>query len=240
MRTVLMSLCLLSTQALAIDPFSATFDVSRNNKALGTMEMTLRETSPGSFEFASRTEGTEGMAGFLSASIEERSQLQRGAAGYATTRYRYQQKMVGRKRERSLDVAADGAIAEREKDDRWSYRASNPVLDRHAAVLGVAEKLADGANVGSVLSIDVALRGEVSPWRFLVVGHETIQTGSGKIATIRVERVRDNPNRKTVSWHAPSYQYLPVKVEQTEPDGETMASVLKRFVPANAPARPPQ
>lgn len=220
---------LVTTASFASEPFSAGFDVSRNGKALGTMEMSLTETTPGNLEFVSRSEGTEGMAGLLAATIEERSWLRRSEFGFATIRYRYVQKMVGRKRERALDITDDGKIVESERDDQWNYRASGDVLDRHAAVLGVAKKLAAGASKGSVLSIDVAMRGEVEAWRFLVVGHETVQTSYGEVDAVRVERIRANANRHTVSWHSPRHSFMPVKVEQTEPDGELLTTVLKRF-----------
>ncbi len=76
-----------------------------------------------------------------------------------------------------------------------------------------------------MFDLPVASKGKIESWRFLVVGTEEIQTGNGRISAVRVERVRENSERKTVSWHASAYRYLPVKVEQIEPDGERLVSI---------------
>lgn len=216
-------------QAMAVEPFQASFAVSRNGKALGTLQMTLTQPRPGEALFVSRTEGKGGLAGFLGVTIDERSELSIAADGIRTRSYRYQQDMVGRHRSRELTVGDDGKVSESDNGKSWTYQASEPVLDRHAAVLGIAGKLAAGVPNGAVFDLPVASKGEAESWRFLVVGSEAVDTGSGTIEAIRVERVRENAERKTVSWHAADHGYLPIKVEQIEPDGERLVSVLQTF-----------
>lgn len=226
----LLGLALLSGATLAADlkPFEASFAVSRNGKELGTMAMALSAPKDGEWLFVSRTEGKGGLAGFLGVTIEERSTLTSGDSGLASTSYRYNQDMVGRHRARQLDIAG-GKATESDDDKRWSYPVEGTVLDRHSMVLGIASHLAGGVREGSVFDLAVASKGKLEEWRFLVGGTEQVDTGSGRIEAIRVERLRDNPERKTVSWHAPKYDYLPVKVEQVEPDGERLVSLLKGF-----------
>lgn len=226
-----MPLLLLASLAQAADlaPFQASFTVSRNGKDLGEMQMQLNAIQPGEWLFVSRTEGNSGLAGFLGVTIEERSQLAVTDAGLTTRSYRYQQDMFGRHRKRELAVAADGAISESDDDKSWAYASVEPMLDRHAVVLGIAARLAAGADPGAVFDVPVASKGKIEQWRFLVVGMEEIETGNGRISAVRVERVRENSDRTTVSWHSPANAYLPVKVEQTEPDGERLTSVLKSF-----------
>ena len=214
--------------AASVDPFQASFTVSRNGKDLGVMRMQLRERSPGELEFVSRTEGKQGLAGFLGVTIEERSILRQDESGLASLSYNYQQDMFGRHRSRKLNVVG-GAVSESDDDKAWSYEVPEPVLDRHVAVLGIATRLGDGVANGSLFDLPVASKGKLESWRFLVVGPEEIDTGNGRIRAIRVERVRENADRKTVSWHAPEFGYMPVKVEQLEPDGEQLLSVLQKF-----------
>jgi hypothetical protein len=215
--------------AVAIEPFQASFAVSRNGKELGIMKMTLTAARPDEWLFVSKTEGKGGLAGLLGVSIDERSELTVGESGMATRSYRYRQDMVGRHRSRELSVAADGSVSEVDNGKNWKYKADEAVFDRHAVVLGIAAKLAGGVPDGAVFDLLVASKGEVENWRFLVVGNELVETGNGRLEAIRVERVRENSERKTVSWHAVDYNYLPVKVEQIEPDGEQLVSVLQRF-----------
>ncbi|MFO1494167.1 MAG: DUF3108 domain-containing protein [Lysobacterales bacterium] len=221
---------ILLAQTLAAEPqaFEATFTVSRNDKALGQMQMKLSPAGSG-WQFVSRTEGNKGLAGFLGVTIEERSTLRLLGDRLSTERYRYQQDMIGRHRSRSLEVGADGKIAETDNDDHWQYHSQAPLVDKHAVVLAIAERLTAGADAGTVFDIPVASKGKVESWRFLIAGRESISTGTGQIDTVRVERLRENSDRKTVSWHAAAYGYLPVKVEQVEPDGERLVSLLEHF-----------
>lgn len=226
---IALALLVASTAPAAnINPFEASFTVSRNGKDLGVMHMQLSEAAPGELLFVSRTEGNKGLAGFLGVTIEERSQLHQDESGLASVSYSYQQDMFGRHRARKLSIA-DGAITESDDDDTWNYAAPGAVLDRHVTVLGIAARLSDGIDNGSLFDLPVASKGKLESWRFLVVGPEEIDTGNGRISAIRVERVRENADRKTVSWHAPEFGYLPVKVEQIEPDGEQLLSVLQKF-----------
>ncbi len=229
----LLGLTMLFTASVAvageIAPFSASFTVSRNGDALGHMQMRLSQVSDTEWAFVSRTEGEKGLAGFLGVTIEERSRLLRGEAGFATAGYSYQQKMVGRNRKRELSRGTDGSISETDGDDSWNYSASGQVYDRHSSVLGIAEHLASGPTKGAIFDLPVASKGKLEKWRFLVVGEEEIQTGNGRKNATRVERMRENSDRKTISWHAADFGYLPVKVEQTEPDGEKLTSVLDSY-----------
>jgi len=223
-------LCAAQISAAAdIAPFDAAFTVKRNGDALGHMQMRLTNAGDGQWDFVSRTEGDKGLAGFLGVTIEERSRLQRDDKGFSTIRYDYEQKMVARNRKRSLTRAADGAISESDGSDRWTYRSAYAVFDRHSAILGIADRLAKGPDQGVIFGLPVAAKGELETWRFLVVGPEEIETGNGRMSAIRVERMRENSDRKTVSWHAAEFSYLPIKVEQTEPDGEVLTSVLDSF-----------
>jgi len=226
----LILLCAASVASAAeISPFSATFTVSRNGDALGHMKMQLSRSGENEWSFVSRTEGEKGLAGFLGVTIEERSRLIVDKNGFSSVGYGYQQKMVGRNRKRELTRDADGSIRESDGDDSWNYSVPGPMFDRHSVVIGIAQHLAKGPDKGVIFDLPVASKGKLEKWRFLTVGSEEIETGNGRQSAIRVERMRENSDRKTVSWHAADFAYLPIKVEQTEPDGENLSSVLDSF-----------
>lgn len=215
--------------AAAPAPFEADYTVSRNGKALGDMRSRLTRAGDATLVYRSVTEGRNGLAGLLGVRIEEESHLGVDGSGLRSSAYRYRQEMVARKRERTLRIEADGRVTETDNDRRWQYTASGAALDRHSVVLAIAARLCEGVSEGVVFDLPVADKGEVEPWRFLVSGRERIDTGKGSVDAIRIERVRKDSERKTVSWHAPEMDFLPVKVEQVEPDGEVLLSVLQRY-----------
>jgi hypothetical protein len=228
--TLLAAFALSAEAGLAAPvPFEADYTVSRNGKPLGDMRSRLSRAGDSAMVYHSVTEGRNGLAGLLGVRIEEESHL--GVAGdvLQSSAYRYRQEMVARKRERSLKIEADGQVSERDNDRQWQYTASGGALDRHSVVLAIALRLREGAGDGVVFDVPVADKGAVEPWRFLVAGRERIDIGQGAVDTIRIERVRKDSQRKTVSWHAPEMDFMPVKVEQVEPDGEVLLSVLQRY-----------
>jgi hypothetical protein len=223
---LLASVCAAGTP---LAPFSASYVVQRNGKDLGSMRMTLAAAGEGRWQFESHTRGTSGMASLLKVSIQEQSTLRYEQGSYVSEAYRYQQDMLGRHRSRDFQRGADGSIAERDNDKYWRYTASGPVLDRHAVVLAIAEALRDGAVLQGEIALPVVSKGKVESWRFRVAGEESVDTALGALRAVRVERIREDSKRTTVSWHAPQHAYLPVKVEQVEPDGERLVSVLSRM-----------
>lgn len=215
--------------AAAPAPFEADYTVSRNGKALGDMRSRLTRAGDATLVYRSVTEGRNGLAGLLGVRIEEESHLGVDGNGLRSSAYRYRQAMVARKRERTLRIEADGRVTETDNNRRWHYTASGAALDRHSVVLAIAARLREGVGEGVIFDLPVADKGEVEPWRFLVSGRERIDTGKGSVDAIRIERVRKDSERKTVSWHAPEMDFLPVKIEQVEPDGEVLLSVLQRY-----------
>jgi hypothetical protein len=228
--TLLAAFALSAEAGLAAPaPFEADYSVSRNGKSLGDMRSRLTRAGDEALVYRSVTEGRNGLAGLLGVRIEEESHLTVDAAGLSSSAYRYRQEMVARKRERTLRIEPDGRVTETDNDRKWEYKSTGGALDRHAVVLAIAARLREGLGDGVIFDVPVADKGSVEPWRFLVAGHERIDTGNGPADTIRIERVRKDSGRRTVSWHAPEMDYLPVKVEQVEPDGEVLTSVLQRY-----------
>lgn len=215
--------------ASALEPFEASFAVSRNGSAMGVMSTRLSSPGEGRWQYVSTTEGQGGMAGFLGARIEERSELSLSGAALQTVRYQYRQKIGPRTRQRSLQQLGADQWVETDNRKSWQFTESAAVLDRHAVVLALAQALAQDAENGRVIELLVADKGEAENWRFKVGSMEPVATGKGEVRAVRVERLRADSKRKTVSWHDPDRQYLPIQVEQTEPDGEHMRSVLQTF-----------
>lgn len=70
------------------------------------------------------------------------------------------------------------------------------------------------------MTYSVADDGDYDHDRFAVIGEETLKTPMGEMATLKVEKVRDEDSkRETLMWFAPELDYLLVQLVQVEPDG---------------------
>lgn len=76
---------------------------------------------------------------------------------------------------------------------------------------------------------------KISTYVYSFEGEETIETKMGKLATIHLMRVGAEGEKKTELWLALDYQYVPVKIRETDKQGkvyELLASSLKTKLPA--------
>lgn len=63
---------------------------------------------------------------------------------------------------------------------------------------------------------------------FRRVGTSKLKTPAGNYDVIRIDRIHDDKGRATSFWLAPSLNYLPIKVSQTN-DGMTMTMTLSKL-----------
>ena len=107
----------------------------------------------------------------------------------------------------------------RDGDKQYTLNFEAGVMDRHTVVLALAHELRAGRHE---LRFRVADKGEVQTHQYRHAGNERVRVPAGTFETIRVERVRDNPGRVTTTWLAPELGYMPVRIEQREPDGDVI------------------
>jgi len=218
--------------ASAVTPFEGEYAVFENDKRIGTAKLSLQMTGKNRFTFLTDTEGDRGLAGFLGAEIHERSDLERVDGRLRSRHYWYEQNVAFRTRKRVIGFDYDKQVASEDDGKNPSrYAIGKHVFDRHAVVLGLAEELAQAKPGQPIVSLSpsVAHKGEVSAWQFQVLAKETVVTGEGSVETLKVQRMRANKERVTSSWHAKRWGYLPVRIEQVEPDGERFRMELLRW-----------
>ena len=85
----------------------------------------------------------------------------------------------------------------------------------------------DKTAANTPLSYQVISRGKLKNYQFEILANERIDTALGEIETIKVRRVRKDAKRQTVFWMAPAWNYLVVKIQQREKDGEQYEMLLK-------------
>ena len=203
-------------------PYTANYEVRRNGEALGTATVTFKLLPNGRYELKSSTVGSEGLAAIAGVSVDERSIIRLAGGQPETVAYNYRQKLAWKTRERSMQVnAAGNSIASTDKDKRFSppYRAG--VLDRNAITVALMADVAAGK--AGDLEYLVPSHNDLETHVYRSASSEQIQTRLGAQRVIRVERIRESSNgRTTTLWLGQDRNFIPLRMLQKEPDGETI------------------
>ena len=214
------TLLLLASAAIAQPtPYTAEYEVLRNGKALGRGTVSLVDEGE-TWTLTSVTRVTEGLASLAGVEIVEASTLRWRDGKPETLDYRYRQQAAWKKRERDVRVDAErGLIVSREKDKSHDFDYRPYAIDRQVVALAMANDLSRGST-REKLTYRVVDRDRFGPQTYRVLGEETVATPAGTQAAVRLERTRKN-GRSTTTWLGTANGYVPVKVIQREPDGET-------------------
>lgn len=209
-------------QAAMPRPYTARYDVLRNGQRLGEATVVLRSVGEGRAEFSSSMAGTEGLAAFAGANVEERSVVRWHQGAPETVSWDFRQKAAWKTRERSLRVDAGARRIEgRDRDERFSPPYRPGVLDRNAVTVALMQDLAAGRT--GELRYPVPDKDEVATWLFRTGASERLDTPMGAQRALRVDRIRESANgRSTTLWLAQDRNYIPLRILQKEPDGESI------------------
>lgn len=203
-------------------PYTANYEVRRNGDVLGSATVSFRQLPNGRYELKSSTVGSEGLAAIAGVSVDERSIIRLAGGQPETVAYNYRQKMAWKTRERSMQVnAAGNSIASTDKDKSFSppYRAG--VLDRNAITVALMADVAAGKP--GDLEYLVPSHNDIETHVYRSANSEQIQTKLGAQRVIRVERIRESSNgRTTTLWLGQDRNFIPLRMLQKEPDGETI------------------
>jgi hypothetical protein len=228
MRRSLALLCLLAAllPALAFAgaprPYTARYEVLRNGDRLGEATIRFAALPGGRYELTTHTSGSDGLAAVLGVSMDEHSVLRWHDGRPETVTYSLAQKVGWKDKQRALRVDADaGRITSTDKGQDIALPYTAGVLDRHAVSVALMQDLAAGAQGDLVYT--VAERRAVKPQRFHQAARASVDTPMGAMQAVRVDRVRDSADgRVTQFWLAPEHGYVPVRMLQKEPDGESI------------------
>lgn len=133
--------------------------------------------------------------------------------------YHFNQSGIGA-RERRVEFDWPQNIARYQVDkDSGVLRLEGTVYDELTAVLAIREQLLAG---NSDIAFTVLDRSRLETWRFRVLDEEVLHTDLGDFASVHVERVRENSERRTEFWMATDYDYLVLKLVQEEPNGRVL------------------
>lgn len=89
----------------------------------------------------------------------------------------------------------------------------------------IRQELINGRFTGTY---NLVKRTEIESTRFRRAGNARIAVPAGTYDTVRIDRVHDDRGRATSFWLAPSLNYLPIKVSQTN-DGKVISMELSKL-----------
>ena len=222
LATTLLALAPALAAAAMPAPYSARYEVLRNGDRVGESSVSLKTLGEGRAEFVSSTSGSEGLAALAGANIDERSTLRWREGAPETVSWHYRQKVAWKTRERSLAVDAGARrIDSRDKDKRYSPPYRPGVLDRHAVTVALMQDLTAGRT--GELRYLVPDKDELEAWVFRTGASERVDSALGAQRALRVERIRtDGRGRSTTLWLAQDRGYVPLRILQKEPKGDTI------------------
>lgn len=208
----------------ATSPYTARYELTRNGTQIGELVQQLTELDDGTLQFDSTTVPRGLLATLLSATIEERSTLERHKDRLRPLRYHHRRRGVGA--ERRIDIVFEWPkmrVRNVIDGDPWTMTVPAGTFDKHAVLLAVIEDLA-----GGTLQDDYAIAdgGMLKRYRFVLDGRETVDTPAGRFETVIVRRRRDARTHGTDFWHAPQLGHLPVRIERTSGDGDLYRLLL--------------
>ncbi len=221
LATLLLALA-SSAFAAAPPPFTARYEVLRNGDPTGEATISFSAGADGHYQLRTITSGTSGLAALTGLHVEETSVLSWRGQQPETLRYDYVQKVGWKSRERHLRVdPASQRIDYQDKDRDYSPTYRSGVLDRHAITVALMQDAALGKS-GDLL-FWVPDKDSLQPWHYRTGATSMLQTALGPQPGLRVDRIRDDDSgRKTTLWLATGRGFVPLRLIQSEDNGETI------------------
>lgn len=211
----------------ALKPFHAAYATLRNGTAVGRTTLDLADNGDGSWTLRSETRGTSGLAKLAGIHIVETSRFRWNGGHPEALVYDYKQEGAFKQRTRHADFDwKTKQVHVSEGGHDFSYATTAGLIDRQSVTLALAGDLMRGA---STFDYKVAVKDRIEDMRYTRGATETLKVPGGEFKAVLMRRDGEpGSDRKRVarSWFAESLGWLPVQIEQTEKNGDTVTLKL--------------
>lgn len=219
--TLALALLGLPASAMALEPFSAEYTADWKQLPFrGSAERELDKAADGSWALKFK-------ASMMLAGIDEQSRFRYDSNRFVPLSYRFERTGMGKNKKVAHDFDWKAKLVTgSDRGNPVKLVLKSGVLDKSTYQLALQEDVADGKKSMSYLVLD---GDDIETYDFRVLGSEPVETEAGTVDAIKVERVRDptKSNRQTVMWFAKDWDYLLVRLHQTEKDGKEYQIMLK-------------
>ncbi len=100
-----------------------------------------------------------------------------------------------------------------ENEKRWRIELSSSTFDQLSHQAALQQALINGT---PILEFPVIDEDEIETYRYRAINEEVINTPLGAFNATAVERVRNDEGRSTVFWLANDWQFVLIRMEQTD------------------------
>lgn len=222
----LLLLCSVATYAApAPKPFTAYYTVSVGNINAGEIRRSLSVTEQGQFVFASETKSSGLAALLVKDHIIERSVWRYKNQIPQPLHFQYQK--TGGKKERTYALNFDwaaGVVKNESRADPWQAQLADGAQDRLLYQLTLMYDLQQGR---TELDYPLVDGHKLKRYRFQKVAEEILETPLGSLKTVKLSRILESDEKTVTLWCAPSLDYLPVRIEQNEKDGDRFSATIR-------------
>ena len=195
--------------------FEAEYRVTNGSMQLGTTRISLQPHA-GGWRYRSVTEASGLASLFFSGKAIESSTLERHGDWLRPTAYRHIEPEPEDNVEVDFDWAKETASI-RDNDGTRELDLEPGTFDGFSVTLELIRALAAGEDGLEAPVIDDS--GEQEVMAFERVTTERIEVPAGTFTAVRVDRIRRNSDRETISWLAPKHHWIAVRIDQRD-DGE--------------------
>ncbi|WP_092389756.1 DUF3108 domain-containing protein [Halopseudomonas salegens] len=206
--------------AVPLKPFDASYTADmRRVPVNGEATQQLEQNADGSWTLTF-------YAGMFVARLTETSQLQLDNGQLKPLSYHYERSGLGRNRETRQTFDWDaGKVTGTHRDDPVDLATEDGLLDKASYQMALRRDLQAGKEELHYRVVDGR---SIDEYEFEVVGSKQVETAVGEFAAVEVVRVRDpDASRQTTLWFAKDWDYLLVRLSQTESDGQRYQIMLK-------------
>lgn len=202
-----------AADAVALQPFTATYAVTYRGLGAGTLQMQLqRDPQTGHYTFETRANPSFLARFAVSRNAIERSVMEMTSEGVRPLKWQLDDGKAG--------TAGDGSLAFdwAQHSVTGDYRGAPVTLttetglqDRQSVQIQVMLDLMRGQEPGELPMIN---DDKIKEYAYTRGASTPVQTKLGKIDAVLYESTRPGSSRVSRVWHAPSLGYVPVRAEQ--------------------------
>jgi len=209
---------------IEIPVYQASYSVGLGSITAGNAQFTLKRNADGTYTYQSLTKSTGLAALFFNDVVTENSHFRVTDGKLQSLSYSYDHSRNGKDEKQDIQFDWAKGVAHTDEDGKQqTLPIKTGIYDRLLAQLAISMDLQAGKDVEDYPAL---YHNEINVYHMLLQDNTDLKTPAGTYETVVIARRDPHNDRAITFWLAPKLDYLPVQMEQTEPDKSTISLVL--------------